>query len=434
MVTPPFRAGMIIMKLLVVQCAALGYDIPRKYPSLEAKTGLRFRQLTPVFPAVTCTAQGTIRTGLTPAEHGVICNGLYDRKSCRTSFWNQSAKLVNGKRIWEDRNIGKTAMIFHQQNLGEKVDFVVSPAPIHKHHGGMIMGCQTKPEDLEKKLVEHIGRPFSLSSYWGPLASRKSTEWIVEATIDIARSEYPDLLFTYLPHLDYCLQKYGPNDDAHVSPEVDFLADSLQKILKAVRPDYDVIVWGDYAITSATTVVYPNRELKKAGFFSTRTVSGGLTYPNLYDSRAFAMCDHQVAHVYVQNKNDLDAVKKLLSQLDGVDLVQTQQEANLDCPEAGDLVMTAKPNAWFAYQWWDSPKEAPDYATHIDIHNKIGFDPCELFWGFPPFVSTSTDCSKVKGTHGRNDLPAAFATTQQLVDFQIPTTHIELAQLIKNSL
>ncbi len=96
--------------------------------------------------------------------------------------------------------------------------------------------------------------------------------------------------------------------------------------------------------------------------------------------------------------------------------------------------MTAKPNAWFTYQWWDSPKEAPDYATHIDIHNKIGFDPCELFWGFPPFVSTSTDCSKVKGTHGRNDLPAAFATTQQLVDFQIPTTHIELAQLIKNSL
>ena len=408
------------MKLLVVQCAALGYDIPRKYPSLEAKTGLRFQQLTPVFPAVTCTAQGTIRTGLTPAEHGVICNGLYDRKSCKTSFWNQSARLVNGKRIWEDRNIGKTAMIFHQQNLGEKVDFVVSPAPIHKHHGGMIMGCQTKPENLEQKLVEHIGRPFSLSSYWGPLASRKSTEWIVEATIDIARSEYPDLLFTYLPHLDYCLQKYGPDWFMTLLDLRDYTV-TKDRMLN----DYeDRDKWKKMMLIN----------IAKAGFFSTRTVSGGLTYPNLYDSRAFAMCDHQVAHVYVQNKNDLDAVKKLLSQLDGVDIVQTQQEANLDCPEAGDLVMTAKPNAWFAYQWWDSPKEAPDYATHIDIHNKIGFDPCELFWGFPPFVSTSTDCSKVKGTHGRNDQPAAFATTQQLVDFQIPTTHIELAQLIKNSL
>ncbi|NLG13520.1 MAG: alkaline phosphatase family protein [Lentisphaerae bacterium] len=422
------------MKQLIIQCAGLGYDITCNYSDLCAITELDFHPITPVFPAVTCTAQATIRTAAHPKDHGIVCNGYYDRLIAKTNFWCQSARLVQGKRIWENSKSQKTAMIFFQQNLGENVDIVISPAPIHKHHGGMIMGCHTKPHDLENELNEAIGQKLNLASYWGPMASSKSSEWIAKAIIHIAKNHKPDLFFAYLPHLDYCQQKFGPDDTKRIEPEVKFLAEKIRDILDAVKDKYQVTIWGDYAITPANQPIFPNKALKKAGLFKTRSVGKGMTYPNFYESDAFAMVDHQVAHIFVENADFIPQVRQLISDLDGVDSVLTRQEADMDCPQAGELIATAKPSAWFAYHWWDDPKQAPDYATHIDIHNKIGFDPCELFWGFPPFVSISTDCSKPKGTHGRDDQPAAFATTIPTSTDCLPKSHLELAQFIQKAI
>jgi hypothetical protein len=75
-----------------------------------------------------------------------------------------------------------------------------------------------------------------------------------------------------------------------------------------------------------------------------------------------------------------------------------------------DFELTAAPGAWFAYPWWEEKVEAPEYASHVDIHAKPGFDPCELFWGWPP-PSIGQNPARIGGTHGRIDAPAAWAAT-----------------------
>ncbi|MBO4344962.1 MAG: hypothetical protein J5833_04355, partial [Victivallales bacterium] len=115
----------------------------------------------------------------------------------------------------------------------------------------------------------------------------------------------------------------------------------------------------------------------------------------------------------------------------GVDSVLTRKEAGIDAPEAGELIATAARDAWFTYRWWDARREAPDYATHVDIHSKIGFDPCELFSGFPPLVTTSMEPERVRGSHGRTDTPAAFAVTDGLASLRSATSLLQLSSQIK---
>ena len=400
-------------KMLILECAGLDMTVVGASRRLEEGLGLEFAPVTPVFPAVTCVEQATMRTGLLPAEHGVTANGRFDRASCRVEFWGQSAGLCRGRRIWEDFPERKVGVLFMQQSLGDRgVLYVFSPAPIHRHHGGMIMACHAKPPELEAHFAGVSGGQFDLSRYWGPLASGRSSEWIASATLEMMRSYAPDILFSYLPHMDYCLQREGPRSP-YLGTEADFLASLLERILAGAKETgYEVVIWGDYAITEANLPVFPNRALRSAGLFVARDVRGRL-YPNLFDSRAFALVDHQVAHIHVREASDVPAARRVLEGLEGVDSVRTAEEAGFREADAGALVLTAKPGAWFAYPWWESSREAPDYAGHVDIHNKIGFDPNELFWGIP-FLTTSSDPRRVHGTHGRIDTPAAYAVTSGL--------------------
>ncbi|MBR4220505.1 MAG: alkaline phosphatase family protein [Victivallales bacterium] len=418
-------------RLLVIECAGLDMAAVASSPKLAALDAA-FRPLQPVFPAVTCTAQATMRTALPPAKHNIIANGRFDRRSGKVEFWNQSAWLYSGERIWEKaRAKGTTvAVMFTQQSLGDCTDYCLSPAPIHKHHGDMIMACQTRPPTLEQELYDQLGSKFKLFNYWGPLASRASGEWCAKSTAALMNLHQPDILFTYLSNMDYCLQREGPHGKS-IGREADYLADSLSGLLATAKEfGYEVVVWGDYAITEAHLPVYPNKVLLDAGLFVCRELEGML-YPNIFDSRAFAMCDHQVAHVYVRDKADVAAARQVLAGVEGIETIQTAAEAGLDSPEAGELVLTAKSGTWFAYSWWETKRQAPDYATHVDIHSKIGFDPCELFWHIP-FISTSLDCTKVKGTHGRIDTPAVFAVTAGIKELENKTTLLELSSGIRD--
>lgn len=412
-------------RILVVQVAALDHQLACQYPELHQATGLTFQPLVSAFPAVTCTAQASFRTASTPACHGMICNGLFARDLRSVVFWNQSAKLVTGPRIWDGFRArgGTVGCLFWQQALGEAVDMVLSPAPIHKHGGGMVQDCYAKPAGLYRDLCGALGRSFKLSSYWGPLASWKSTRWIADAVAEvIKRPAAPDLILTYLPHLDYVLQKQGRNGPG-VPRAVARLATALGALCRHARQNgYRILLWGDYAIADAEIPVYPNRILREAGFLHTRPV-GKRRYPDLWCSDAFAMVDHQIAHVYVQTPERVAAVAACLSHVPGI--AEVRQAASLPHPHSGELILVAEPNAWFAYPWWERPAEAPDYATHVDIHNKIGFDPCELFFGglFPPGISQ--DARRVRGTHGRTDMPACFAS--DLPFTPAPADLVELA-------
>lgn len=402
--------------------------------ALSSGIGLSFAPLTSVFPAVTCPAQATMRTGLPPAEHGIIANGRFDRAGGKVDFWNQSAWLFSGERIWEKARAKgrKAAVLFTQQSLGDSTDFCLSPAPIHKHHGGMVQACQTRPPELETQLLKAVGRPFKLQTYWGPMAYGNVGLWCAECTAALMRLHGPDILLTYLPNLDYCLQREGPHGPS-LPEQADILAKSLKILLDAGKEcGYETVVWGDYSITAVDTPVYPNKALLKSGLFTCRNIKGML-YPNIFDSRAFAMSDHQVAHVFIRDKADIPAARSVLEKLPGIDTIQTPQEAGLLTSGCGELVLTAAKGAWFAYQWWDKKSQAPDYATHVDIHSKIGFDPCELFWDFP-FISTSTDCSRIKGSHGRTDADAAFAVTDGLAHLRSCNSLLNLSNAIKDSI
>jgi len=418
-------------KILVIQCAALGYDLARQDGVFSRATGMTFQPLSPVFPAVTCCAQATIRCATAPREHGVVANGFFNRQSRRVDFWNQSARMIDGDRLWANaRRAGRrVAMICYQQSLGEDADFILSPAPIHKHHGGMIDACQSRPDELAAELTHAVGRPFRLRHYWGPTANSQSSRWIADVTAALMQRHAPELIFSYLPHLDYALQKFGPAHPASAAA-ITVLAECLQRLGDTARRcGYELLIWGDYAITAVSRPVFPNRALRDAGLFCCRQV-GRMSYPNLYDSRAFAMTDHQVAHVFVDAPADLPAARAALAALPGVERVQIAAEAGLDHPNAGDLVLTAEADAWFAYPWWTDPAEAPDYAAHVDIHNKIGFDPCELFWDIP-FLRSSSDASKPRGSHGRGDAPAAFAATTGLAELLHAKSTLDLAQALK---
>ena len=405
-------------RLLVVDVAALGWDLVSRFPPPE--NSFVFQKAEPVFPALTCTAQASTRTASPPSEHGMLANGLYFNDLRQFKLWEQSAGLVAGGRVWDAvRKQGKrVGMLFWQQSLGENVDLLLSPKPIHKHHGGMIQDCYCQPADLYARLTKRIGRPFNLMHYWGPLASRKGSDWIVSATVEIMTSAElaPDILLTYIPHLDYDLQRFGPHSDK-AKAALAVVYGHLKSLKQAAETsDFDFLFFGDYAMEPVSLdPVFPNLHLRKQNLFSIRTVNG-MAYPDFFSSKAFALVDHQVAFIHIFAPASLSLVITACEKMPGVGQVIRKADfkrAGIDHPRTGDLVLVAEPGSWFAYPWWTSPREAPDYSTHVDIHNKPGYDPCELFFGWPP-PGISTNPKRIRGTHGRTGQGMEVAWTSSI--------------------
>ena len=384
------------MKRLKVIAAGLGYGLLERNHATEM-AGLRFTSAPSAFPAVTCVAQASLRTGLTPAEHGMASNGVWMDDLCKPLFWEQSARLVKGKRVWEDRRAAgeKVGLFFLQQSLGESADAIVSPAPIHKHGGGMIMSCYTKPSGASGVLEDLYGR-FPLWRYWGPLASpkvgRACIDWF-ERTTDVADV---DEAWLYLPTLDYAAQKHGPDSSADAVALKEFrrqlerLADLCQ------RRACTMSVVGDYQITPVTEdPVCPNVVLRQQDLFRTRTVAGR-AYPDFYQSTAFAMCDHEFCIVYGEAR---ERAAEILLATGDYERPSDAERAQLAARDA--QLLLAKRGSWCDYRWWTNRREAPDFASHVDIHNKPGYDPAELF-----FFNRGT----VMGTHGRS---CAVAITEE---------------------
>ena len=374
------------MKQLNVIAAGLGYRLLERNGMTDI-AGLKFEPKESVFPAVTCVAQASIRTGLSPAEHGLVANGWWSYDLRKPLFWEQSARIVKGSRVWDARRAegGTVGLFFLQQSLGESADAIISPAPIHKHGGGMIMACYTKPTGMESVLRKLCGS-FPLWRYWGPLASPKVGRKCVRYFEEMTNVHDVDEAYLYLPTLDYAAQKYGPDSSAAQSALKEFKR-QLERVADiCMRRGCILNVVGDYEITEvAAEPVLPNVVLRRAGLFKTRSV-GGMAYPDFYQSTAFAMCDHEVCVVYGEER---EKAVKLLVESGGF-------EAEPSFVSSGSTlsgsVLVARQGSWCGYEWWTDRREAPDFASHVDIHNKPGFDPKELF-----FFNKGV----VRGTHGR---------------------------------
>lgn len=374
-----------VPRLLVLDVVGLTQKLLVHAPRLEAlaRDGIA-APLVPALPAVTCTVQSTIVTGLRPSGHGIVANGWYDRERAEVAFWKQSAGLVAGEKLWDAlrraRPGATTANLFWWFAMYGTHDVSVTPRPAYPADGRKIPDCWTRPADLRDRLQAELGT-FPLFDFWGPRAGIASTRWIAEAAKRVLAWHAPTLQLVYLPHLDYPLQKVGP-DHPSIRAEVGAVDAVAGDLIDAHRAQgYGVVVLSEYGITAVRDAALPNRSLRDAGLLAFRRDATG----ELLDhgaSAAFAVPDHQVAHVYCRDAAARAAAKEALAAADGVDRVLEGAEiaaAGLAHPRSGDLVLLSDHDRWFAHDWWLREADAPDYQRTVDIHRKPGYDPRELF-------------------------------------------------------
>jgi len=418
----------------------LGPDMPR----LTAWAGRgKTTSVQPVLPAVTCSAQATYLTGEYPAKHGIVGNGWYFRDDCEIKFWRQSNKLIQAPKIWETaRDFDPKftcANLFWWYNMYSTVNYSVTPRPIYAADGRKFPDTYTTPANLRNELKAELGT-FPLFNFWGPNTSIKSSQWIADAAKWVDRKRQPTLSLVYLPHLDYNLQRVGPHHPSIRTDlrEIDSVCGDLISFYEAHGTQ--VIVLSEYGITEVSKAVHLNRELRKAGLLAVREELG-LELLDPGASAAFAVADHQIAHVYVNDPRVKARVQALIEKTDGVESVlddEGKAAAGLNHERAGDFVAIARPDSWFTYYCWLDDKKAPDFARTVDIHRKPGYDPVELFvdpalklpklkvgavllkkqLGFRYLLDViPLDASLVKGSHGRiSDSPARgplFITQQR---------------------
>ncbi|MBK7999645.1 MAG: alkaline phosphatase family protein [Verrucomicrobia bacterium] len=427
--------------------------------------------IAPVIPAVTCTAQSTYVTGRMPGDHGAVANGWYNREMAEVQFWKQSNHLVEGPKIWDELRQAAPgftcAKLFWWYNMYSTADWSITPRPMYPADGRKVFDIYTHPMPLRHEIKKDLGE-FPFPTFWGPAAGIKSPQggpdaasrWIANSAKWIEDKHRPTLSLVYLPHLDYNLQRLGPK---HPDIQADLRA--IDEIVGDLIRHFDqrgvkTMVLSEYGITSVDTPVHLNRVLREKGWITIKDELG-LELLDCGASRAFAVADHQVAHVYLNDPSIESAVRALIEKQPGVARVLGAAEKatmGIDHARSGDLVVLAKENAWFTYYYWLDDARAPDFARCVDIHRKPGYDPVELFldptlsvpklkiaWrllkkklGFRMLMDLiPLDATLVKGSHGiipasRGDYPVLIADGG-LTSTSEPIAPTEVYQMIKRS-
>jgi len=381
----------------------------------------------PAFPALTCTAQATYLTGKDVKDHGIVANGWYDRDLAEHQFWKQSNHLVKGPKVWdllkEKYPSFTCAKIFWWYNMYSSVDYSITPRPIYPSDGSKVFDVYTKPMGMREEIKSDLGA-FPFKNFWGPMSGIKSSQWIAESAKWIEEKHSPTLSLVYLPHLDYCMQKDGPN--------ASIINSELLKIDEVFKDLYDfysdknvnVTILSEYGITPVDRPIHLNRIFREKGWITIKDELG-LEILDLGASKVFAIADHQVAHVYVNDISLINKVRDLLLSIDGVQDVLSGKDMDslsLNHSRVGDFIVTSDERSWFTYYYWNDDKLAPDFARCVDIHRKPGYDPVELFFdpsinfknlklafkmmkkklGFRNLMNViPIDASLVKGSHGR---------------------------------
>ncbi|MEZ4741954.1 MAG: alkaline phosphatase family protein [Bdellovibrionota bacterium] len=414
----------LILNIVGLSGSLINENTPYLYQLSTKGAMLPIKAIT---PAVTCTMQSTMLTGKMPKDHGIVANGWYFRNLSEIFFWRQSNHLVESEKLWETAKKHNPQItcsnMFWWYNMYSSVDYSATPRPIYLADGRKLAATYSFPPQLSNDLANQLGT-FPLFNFWGPAAGIQSSQWIAEAAIYVQKRFQPTISLVYLPHLDYSLQKFGP--------EHPFIKDELQKVDKIAshliesskQQGYQIIVLSEYGITPVSNPIHINRIFRQEGFLSIRKE---LDFEALDPgaSRAFAVSDHQIAHIYIKNSKDINAVKGLLNSIDGIEIIldsKEQEQWGLNHKRSGELIAIANNNSWFTYYYWLNDNKAPDYSRTVDIHRKPGYDPVELFinpkipmakikiaskvlkkkLGFRMLMDViPLDANLVKGSHGR---------------------------------
>jgi predicted AlkP superfamily pyrophosphatase or phosphodiesterase len=409
-----------------------------------------------VFPAVTTSAQASMMTGKLPNEHGIVGNGWYWRDLAEVKFWLQPDQLVQTPKVWErlkhDNPQFVCSRLFWWYNMYGDVDFSVTPRPHYHADGSKEIGLYSSPPDLFQRLEAELGA-FPFFNFWGPKANIKSSQWIANAAALEYKWHQPDLQLVYLPHLDYNLQRLGPEDPA-IWQDVKAIDAVVGQLVNQVRElGAEVLIVSEYGITQVSRPIHINRLLREHGYQQLRQ-SASWELLDYGASKAFAVADHQIAHIYIKDSDDIPNVSRLLESCDDIEQVlgsKGKQKTGVNHHRSGELIAVAKPGAWFTYYFWLDETKAPDFARTVDIHRKPGYDPVELFVDpqirFPSLKVAQRlaqkklgmrmlmdviplDASLVKGSHGRladsaEEGPLLIATIPEMVTNASVLTDVE---------
>lgn len=432
----------VVLDIVGLSSALIGEHTP----FLKTYVGKKHLSLIkPVLPALTTSAQSTYLTGVWPSEHGIVSNGWYDHRDAEIKFWKQSNRLVQAKSVWDiakERDPSFTcAQMFWWYNMYSNADYSVTPRPNYLADGRKMPDCYAHPASLRDELQAQFGK-FPLFSFWGPGANIVSSQWIADASMYVEEKYSPTLSLVYLPHLDYCQQKFGPDLDkiGKELGEIDTLVKSLVEFYEGRGAN--VILLSEYGIVPVSKPIHINLILRKAGLLGIR-VERGLELLDAGASRAFAVSDHQIAHVYTVDEDVKRQVMELLAKENDIELLlegDARAEYHIDHERAGDIVAVSKPDSWFTYYFWNDDQVAPDYARVVDIHKKPGYDPVEMFMssklragykllrkklGFRYVMDViPLDATLVKGSHGAVNIPEAYYPVLVTSEKQ-QTEHIE---------
>lgn len=418
-------------KTVVIDVVGLSANLIGKHtPFLEQYIkNKKLSTIAPMLPAVTTAVQSTYLTGKQPSQHGIVGNGWYDETDAEIKFWKQSNKLVQAEKIWdqakkENPNFTCSNM-FWWYNMYSNADYSVTPRPNYLADGRKMPDCYSEPAELRDILQEKLGQ-FPLFQFWGPGANIKSSKWIADASMMTDEIFDPTLTLIYLPHLDYCLQKFGPNFN-HIGKELNEIDAILKELIGFYeKKNANVIVLSEYGITPVNIPIHLNRVFRKAGLLQIR-IERGLELLDAGASKAFVVADHQIAHVYINDKSVTEQVKTILNQTPGIAIVldeEGKKTHGIDHNRAGDFVLVAEPESWFTYYFWLDDAKAPDYARCVDIHKKPGYDPVEMFMSSKPRAAYKLlrkkagfryimdviplDATLIKGSHGSINTPTDF--------------------------
>ena len=414
-----------MQKTVVIDIVGLSESILGQHtPFLDGYiSGKKKSKIKPPFPAVTTTSQSVYLTGKYPSSHGIVGNGWYDKIDSEVKFWKQSNKLVRNEKIWDaghkkDPNF-TCANLFWWYNMYSSADYSVTPRPQYHSDGVKMPDCYSHPADLRDELQEAFGT-FPLFNFWGPNANIKSTNWIADASIYVDKKYDATLTFIYLPHLDYCLQKFGV-DFEKIKGDLQEIDQVVERLVSHFEgKGAKVIILSEYGINNVSKPVHLNRILREAGKIAIREEQG-LELLDPGASEAFAVSDHQIAHIYCKNTAEIRAIFEKVPGIAKILSGNELEDYQIAHERCGDLVLVADSDKWFTYYYWLDDAKAPDFARCVDIFKKPGYDPAEMFMDPKnPFIKLRAayklarkflgfryrmdviplDASLVKGSHG----------------------------------
>src|SRR5882724_2477554 len=288
-------------------------------------------KILPAFPAVTCSAQSTYVTGAKPSQHGIVGNGWFDRELAEVQFWKQSDHLVHGPKLWDElrrRGPGFTcAKLFWWHNMYSTVDFSITPRPIYPADGRKVFDIYTWPYSIRSEIKQALGE-FPFPTFWGPAAGMATprgapdaaSRWIAESAKWIENKFQPTLSLIYLPHLDYNLQRLGPDESGTEDWSIKgqrpgkapASAASKRTLNPAIVPDLraidsivgdlldffsrasvQAILLSEYGITQVNWPIHLNRIFRQEGWLSIKEELG-LELLDSGASKVFAVSDHQI--------------------------------------------------------------------------------------------------------------------------------------------